>query len=128
MNSLTRRRLLQTSVAAGFPMIVPSRIFGRSAPSNQIHVAQIGCGRIAGSSELPGMLRHRDLCRIVAVCDVDRIRAADARQIVEEAYADHTAIKSCGDYRELLEDKRNKSTSDWVIAFGRIDPTMIRPI
>jgi len=39
---MTRRQLLKTSASAGFPMIVPSRIFGQSAPSNQIHVAQIG--------------------------------------------------------------------------------------
>jgi myo-inositol 2-dehydrogenase / D-chiro-inositol 1-dehydrogenase len=110
-SSLTRRRLLKTAAAAGFPAIVPSRIFGQSAPSNQIHVAQIGCGRIARGSEFPGLLRRADMARIVAVCDVDRMRAEDGRQVVEAEYArqfgagKYSSVKIYGDYRDLLQDK-----------------------
>ena len=50
---------------------VPARVFGQSAPSNMIQIAQIGCGRIARGSEFAGLLKHHALARFVAVCDLD---------------------------------------------------------
>ena len=47
---------------------------GKNAPSNKIHVGQIGCGRIANDMDMPGILKH-DRARIVAVCDLDSKRA-----------------------------------------------------
>ena len=94
-----------------FPAIVPSSVFGQSAPSNLIQVAQIGCGRIARGSELPGVLRHSDLARFVAVCDLDTVRTADGKQFVESFYAkelgpdNYRGLKTYRDYHELLEDK-----------------------
>ena len=64
MNS--RRQFLQSSIVAGFPAIVPASVFGAAAPSNRIQVAQIGCGRIARGSEIPGILRNSDVARFVA--------------------------------------------------------------
>jgi len=107
----TRREFLQGVAVAGFPAIVPSRVLGRSAPGNLIQVAQIGCGRIARASEMPGLLRNSDVARYVAVCDLDTVRTADFKQAVESAYArkfgpgKYTALKTYGDYREMLEDK-----------------------
>ena len=48
---MKRRKFLQQTIttAAGaifMPTIVPSSVFGKSAPSNKINIAQIGCGRI----------------------------------------------------------------------------------
>ena len=87
----SRRRFLQGSITAaaaiGFPTIVPARVFGRSAPNDLIQVAQIGCGRIARVSEFPGILRNSDMARFVAVCDLDAIRVADAKNMLEQAYA-----------------------------------------
>ena len=51
----TRRDFLQAAVIAGFPTIVPSRVFGAGAPSNLVQVAQIGCGRIARASDMAGI-------------------------------------------------------------------------
>ncbi len=108
-NPSSRRRFLATGLAA--PLIVPSTFFGKSAPSNLIHVAQIGCGRQARDSEIPGVIRHSDLARIVAVCDLDSVRLADARQLIEGEYARKLGtgrfepLKTCVDYHELLEDK-----------------------
>ena len=67
------KRSLTAVAAVGFPAIVPARVFGPSAPSNLIQVAQIGCGRIARVSEFPGILRNSDVARYVAVCDLDSI-------------------------------------------------------
>ena len=95
----------------GFPTIVPARVFGRSAPSNMIQVAQIGCGRIARDSEFKGILRNSDVARYVAVCDLDTVRIADAKSLLEQAYAKkfgagkYAELKTYGDYREMLQDK-----------------------
>jgi predicted dehydrogenase len=102
---------LRAAVVIGFPTIVPARVFGPNAPSNMIQVGQIGCGRIARDSEFKGILRNSDVARYVAVCDLDTIRLADAKHLLEEAYAQkfgagkYTEIKTYGDYREMLQEK-----------------------
>jgi predicted dehydrogenase len=111
---LSRRQCIKGAVAAGaavigFPTIVPSTVFGQSAPSNLIQVAQIGCGRIARASEFPGILKNQKVARYVAVCDLDSVRVADGKQLLEWSYAKRlgrkVAIKTYGDYREMLQDK-----------------------
>lgn len=108
----SRREFLKgAALVAGFPTIVPSRVFGAAAPSNLIQVAQIGCGRIARSSEMPGMLRNRAVARYVAVCDLDTVRTADFKQTVEADYnqnfgsGNYAKLKTYRDYREMLQDK-----------------------
>src|SRR3974390_2251415 len=107
----TRRDFLKGAAIAGFPAIVPSRVFGAQAPSNMIQVAQIGCGRIARSSEMGGVLKNSDVARYVAVCDLDTVRLSDAKRTIEAAYAkkfgsgNYAAVKTYGNYREMLEDK-----------------------
>ena len=80
-----RRSFLKTAglagAALGFPTIIPSRVLGADAPSNKIHVVQIGCGRIARGMDIPGVLRH-DATRMVAVCDVDTTRREGAKKSV----------------------------------------------
>lgn len=110
----SRRQFLSRTVAAGalgFPTIVPARVFGAAAPSNLIQVGQIGCGRIARGSEFPGVFRHPTLARFTAVCDLDTVRLADAKQLVETTYGklsgkDHfIGVKTYANYHELLADK-----------------------
>ena len=109
----SRRQFLAGSVAGGlaFPTIVPSTVFGQTAPSNLIQVAQIGCGRQARGSELAGVLRLSDMARFVAVCDLDTVRLADAKTLVEQNYAKkfgsdkYANVKTYVDYREMLQDK-----------------------
>src|SRR5208283_3174228 len=87
----SRRNFLKASLtaaaAAGFPTIVPARVLGSSAPSNMIQVGQIGCGRIARDSEMKGILKYSDVARFVAVCELDTVRMADAKSLIEQAYA-----------------------------------------
>ena len=105
----SRRGFLKRAIIAGFPAIVPATVFGQSAPSNLIQVGQIGCGRIARSSEFPGMFRNSDVARYVAVCDLDTVRIEDAKQTIESTYekklGSTAKMKTFANYREMLEDK-----------------------
>ncbi|MGK2861054.1 MAG: twin-arginine translocation signal domain-containing protein [Chitinophagaceae bacterium] len=65
---------LGTSIALGFPSIVPASVFGKNAPSNRINIGAIGVGRISRIHDLPGTWRH-DAAQVVAVCDLDTKRA-----------------------------------------------------
>ncbi len=105
----TAKSNLSRRAALGLFSIVPAHVFGKSAPSNLVQVAQIGCGRIARGMEFPGLLRNSDSARIVAVCDLDTVRLADAKAHIEKTYAskygqNYTQVKTYGDYREMLKD------------------------
>ena len=111
---MTRRKFLnKTAAAAGAiaaPTIVPSTVFGQSAPSNKINIGQIGCGRIARDHDMPGTMQH-DVARLVAVSDVDSKRMREGKEFVEKYYADtkgnpkYIDVKMYGDYEELLINK-----------------------
>ncbi len=108
----SRRDFLKASVAGAagvmvFPTIIPSSVLGADAPSNKIHVAQIGCGRIGHEMDMPGIIKH-DSARIVAVCDLDTKRSKHAKEYVEGYYAkkgsgDAMVVKVYGDYRDVLK-------------------------
>jgi predicted dehydrogenase len=107
-SSTSRRQFIKRSLAgtAGIivmPTIIPSSVLGADAPSNKIHVAQIGCGRIANDMDLPGILRQ-DIARVVALCDVDSHRLAKTKQMVEKRYKGAVTVKTFGDYRKMLQD------------------------
>ncbi|TVQ07644.1 MAG: gfo/Idh/MocA family oxidoreductase [Balneolaceae bacterium] len=109
---MTRREYLKKSLigTAGIflaPTIVPSTVFGKSAPSNKINVAQIGFGRIARDHNLPRTLEQDDV-RVVAVCDLDLNRLKDGKKFIEDWYAENKGsdnyvdVKMYKNYRELL--------------------------
>lgn len=110
-----KRRTFIKSAAAGagaiiVPTIVPSTVFGKSAPSNKIHIGQIGFGRIARSHDLPETMKD-DRVRIIGVCDVDTKRAADGKNFIDRFYADKSGKKKYmdstifADYREMILSK-----------------------
>ncbi len=105
----TRREFLKVSglavAAIGFPTIIPARVLGADAPSKKINILQIGCGRIGRSMDMPGILKQ-DAARMVAVCDLDSLRLADAKTMVEEHYRKNKVnltVATDGDYREALQ-------------------------
>lgn len=107
-----RRSLLKTAlgsaVAAGFPTIVPSTVFGQYAPSKRINIGAIGTGRIARVHDMPGVIQY-DQARLIAVCDVDKNRLMDAQKLVNEAYAKKTGkaydgVIAYDNYRDLLKN------------------------
>ena len=117
-NEVSRRRFIKTAVKGaiassvalkGFPDIVPASVFGEHAPSNRINVGAIGTGRISRGHDLPGVWRY-DSARIVAVCDLDSRRVADAKKLVNDYYSKQSGktydgVTVYSDYRELLKNK-----------------------
>lgn len=101
--------LLSPGNAPAAPMIVPSRYFGRYAPSNTINVAQIGWGRIARGHDLPETLKVPGV-RLVAAADVDLARVREANDWTRAFYAlpevnrpdMEVDVKTYQDYREML--------------------------
>src|SRR5262245_40935400 len=110
IENLNRRQFLKLSAASatvsviGFPIIIPSRVLGASAPGKLIQIGQIGCGRIASDMDMPGVLKHPNLARVVAVAEFDSKRSEWGRQRVEQAYAKATGqtsgVKAYNDYHE----------------------------
>lgn len=108
--STTRRGFIKTTVAGSAGLLVPAFIprtylFGaQTPPSRRINVAQIGCGRM-GSEDMRGTMRH-DLCRMVAVSDLDSKRLEKATAAIEAYYKgkgeSRVDVKGYHDYRELL--------------------------
>jgi predicted dehydrogenase len=101
--------LVASSVAAGFPAIVPASVLGATAPSNRINVGAIGNGRISRGHDLPGIWQH-DIARVMAVCDLDSRRVEDAKTLVNGYYAKKTGkpydgVTGYANYHELLANK-----------------------
>ena len=112
---MKRRMFLKkaTATAVGtavFPTIVPSSVFGKSAPSNKINIGQIGFGRIAQSHDMAETIRY-DQAQFIAVCDVDKKRLQDGKKFIDSYYAKKTGksnysnAKMYDDYNELLLNK-----------------------
>ena len=98
-----------SSVAAGFPAIVPASVFGAAAPSNRINIGAIGTGRISRGHDLPGLWKHES-ARIMAVCDLDSNRVRDAIALVNGQYTKMTGkaydgVTGYAHYRDLLANK-----------------------
>ena len=115
--TVSRRKFLETSVKAtafstlalGIPSIVPSSVFGKNAPSNRINIGAIGTGRISRGHDLPGVWKY-DFAQVVAVCDVDKKRAAEGKTLINEYYTKRDGkpfdgVKEYHDYRELINNK-----------------------
>ncbi len=101
--------LAASAVVAGFPSIVPSSVLGAASPGNRINIGAIGTGRISRAHDLPGLWKH-DAARIMAVCDLDSRRAADAVALVNGHYTKtsgkpYTGVTAYTRYRELLANK-----------------------
>ncbi len=105
-HSLSRRDFLfkgaaTIGAAAIFPSIVPSTVFGATAPSNRITLGMIGMGLMMGSHFGP-MLGRNDV-QVLAVCDVDKHKRESAKARAEKTYANQMAsgtYKGCDAYLE----------------------------
>lgn len=111
--NVSRRNFLRSSLAvtavAGFPLIVPSTVFGKNAPSNRINIGAIGVGRISRIHDMPEVWKY-DHAQVLAVCDLDSNRLAAGKQLVDQTYAkkfarDYNATLTYSNYRELLANK-----------------------
>ncbi|MEI8224372.1 MAG: Gfo/Idh/MocA family oxidoreductase [Bacteroidota bacterium] len=110
MENKTRRDFLKKSLLTGVGLITLPEILRNSAldagsPNKLIQFAQIGCGR-QGTGDYTGTMKHTDLCRMVAVCDLDSRRVEIAKKTVEEFYKNkgetNVEVKTYHDFLELL--------------------------
>ena len=108
-STTTRRDFIRISglvgAAIGFPTIIPSRVLGADAPSKKINILQIGCGRIGRDMDMPGILKQ-SAARMVACCDLDSQRLADAKEMIEGHYKKNKielTVATYGDYRSALQ-------------------------
>src|SRR5947199_144743 len=110
----TIKTAVGSTIALGFPTIVPASVFGKYAPSNLINVASIVCGGIYTTHDMTMIARYAG-ARIVAVCDLDKDRANAGPAAVKANYlkaAQYNGglkgdwdVKVHYDYREMLKDK-----------------------
>ena len=116
----TRRGFLKRGgLAAGLaPLIVPASALGRGgalAPSERIRTGHIGVGTQGGGHLLGGAWTHvtggyagRGDAQVMAVCDIRRERREQARDRVNQAYAErfgqgnYHGCEAYRDFRELL--------------------------
>ena len=101
---ISRRNLVRGAAlgAIAAPFIVPSRAWGSN---DRIRVGQIGCGRIALSHDMPGVIKS-ELADFVAVCDLDSNRVADGVKKAGESYTARgigvPKIATYENYREMI--------------------------
>ena len=103
---INRRNFLKdaagVSIGAGIFHVVPASALGlggRVAPSNRITMGCVGVGG-QGTGNMNEFLNHGDL-QVVAVCDVDKNRANDAKNNVNHKY-NNTDCTAYNDFREVV--------------------------
>lgn len=115
-----RRRFLEQSVkalgaAVALPSFIPARALGRDghvAPSNRIVMAGVGIGP-RGRYDLSVMLPEKDV-HFVTICDVQRTRREEAKQMVDEHYGN----RDCALVRDMFEVYEDSGIDAVLIATG----------
>lgn len=97
---ISRRSALKTLAVASAPVVLPSRVFGATAPSERIAIGMIGMGRQARHANLPPFLQSEDTI-VLAVNDVDEWRLNNAKQDVDARYG-NSDCKTYRDWREVI--------------------------
>jgi hypothetical protein len=116
-NNSTRREFVKRSaaLAAGaivLPQIIPSSVLGMGrsiAPSDRIVIGAIGTGS-QGMSNMRDFLKLKNALQFVAVCDVDNLHLAKAKETVDQANK-NSDCRTYGDYREFLEKEKLDAVS-----------------
>ena len=103
MNLNRRNFLLGSAAAATLAGYATNKVGLRPLkPGEKRTVAMIGIGIQGRTALLPQFLGQKNV-RVVAVCDCDKVRCADAKKRVEDFYKD-TACKTFADFRDVLAD------------------------
>ena len=102
---MNRRNFLKTTaVTAGafaIPTIVPSSVFGNTAPSNRINIAAIGVGGRGQSNLWNNFVKSQQDVRAVAVCDCFSSRREEMAQKINKHYGGNIC-KAEADFRKVL--------------------------
>lgn len=97
---ISRRTAIKTGLATAAFSIVPSRVLGKEAPSNMVHLAILGVGS-RGTDVMRGFAHNKD-ARFIMVCDPFKSRQKAAADKLKLAYNDNTPIATTDDYREVM--------------------------
>ena len=101
----SRRSFLKSAAAlAAAPMIVPSSVFGRTAPSNRINLAAIGLGNRGSGNIWQDFVSTQDDVRLVAACDCFASRRTAFAAKVDEFYGGRYC-EPMADWRDVLARK-----------------------
>jgi myo-inositol 2-dehydrogenase / D-chiro-inositol 1-dehydrogenase len=100
MTRLSRRSFVRTTGLLFAPTLIPARLRGAAAPSNQINVGFIGTGDHGTGWNLRRYLNFND-ARVRVVCDVDAERMRRAKEIVDEQYLNRDCAMT-RDFRVVL--------------------------
>jgi predicted dehydrogenase len=108
VKSVSRRQFLRGTAGAAAllgvaPSLIPSRLLGEDAPSKKITVGFIGTGDHGTGWNLRRYMQLKD-AQVLVVCDVDRNRMKNAKDIVDEQYRNKDCAMT-GDFREVLARK-----------------------
>jgi len=96
----TRRNFLKSTAAAiTAPMVIPSTVIGKNAPSNRVNLAIIGAGG-RGSSVARYTSALED-AQFLAVCDCFEERREGMRDGLNQRY-NGNVVKAYRDFREVL--------------------------
>lgn len=103
----TRRSFFKAAAAlTAAPMILPSKVWSAThGPNSRLGIGFIGMGK--QNRYLLENFLHQDICRAVAVCDVDTTRRTASQERVNQFYTEKPELGSpeCAaynDYRDLI--------------------------
>jgi predicted dehydrogenase len=103
--TISRRAFLRSAAAViTAPVIVPSSVFGRNAPSNRVSLAAIGVGGRGSSNVWQDFVISQEDVRLVAACDCFAGRRTDFAAKVNDYYSGKVC-EPMADWREVLERK-----------------------
>jgi predicted dehydrogenase len=109
--NVSRRQFLRDAAGisagiVGFPYIISSSALGAdgaSPPSERIVMGCIGVGS-QGTGNMQNFLGKRKDAQVVAVCDVDKRNAGNAKSLVDRAYGNSDCV-IYRDFREIIARK-----------------------
>jgi predicted dehydrogenase len=113
----TRRVFVKRSAAAAagvfiLPNIIPASALGmggKRPPSDRVVIGSIGTGS-QGMSNMRDFLDLKDAVQFVAVCDVDSLHLAEAKNTVDSANK-NSDCRTYDDFREFLEKEKLDAVS-----------------
>ena len=105
---ISRRSFMKSALAAGaFPLLPSGCSAAGFAANGRVNVGVVGFGRIAHSMDVPLTIKHMDLCRFTAVCDLDSRRRDYGAQFIRDWYAkkgETAEVRAYSDYHEMFAD------------------------
>lgn len=102
---ISRRNFFKAAAAVlAAPAIVPSAVFGRTAPSNRLNLAAIGVGGRGSSNVWQDFVTTQDDIRLVAACDCFAGRRTEFAEKVNGYYGGKYC-EPMADWRDVLARK-----------------------